>query len=118
MSANYPEYNGAMENRSDRDTSQPNGVSEDSRNEGWGHRSEMEMVDNDKRSSISQRVEENRVGETHVPNFEEEEDPSEKHPDHEQKSTAQKYREKYSKHWSDETKDDAKKLYKERGNDE
>jgi len=117
MSSEYPDYDGALENRSGRDTSQPNGVSEDSRNEGWSHRSKMETVDNEKRKSISQRVEENRVGKTHHPNLGEEENPSEKHPDHDEKETSQKYREKYSKYWSDETKEKAKKLYKERGDE-
>lgn len=56
------EYDSYLENRQGKDTSQPNGVSEDPRNEGWGHRSEMEDVDHEKRQSVSQRVNDRRAG--------------------------------------------------------
>lgn len=58
-----PDYNPRLEGAIERSHAQPNGVSEDPRNEGWGHRTEMELVDSKKRKSISQRVNENRDGE-------------------------------------------------------
>lgn len=58
------EYNSYLENRKGRDTSQPNGVSEDPRNQGWSHRSQMEEVDLKKRKSVSQRVNQRKTGKT------------------------------------------------------
>lgn len=57
------DYDAHLENY-DQTTSgnQPNGVSEDPRNEGWGHRTEMEPVDSEHRRSVSQRVNERQAG--------------------------------------------------------
>lgn len=60
-----PKYNPSMEGRSERQHHQPNGVSEDPRNQGWNHRTQIEQVDSKKRQSISQRVDRRRNGKTH-----------------------------------------------------
>ena len=57
------EYDPHLENSSGRQHAQPNGVSEDPRNEGWGHRTEMEPVESEKRRSVSERVNERQAGE-------------------------------------------------------
>lgn len=59
------DYDGRLEGSSERDATQPNGVSEDPRNEGWSHRTNMEAIDSKKRKSISQRVSEGRNGKTY-----------------------------------------------------
>lgn len=80
----------------------------------WNHRSQLSVTEEDK--AVSQEIEERRHGKMEYPAVnEEEQDASEIHPDHDKKPTSQKYREKYSKYWSDETKEKAKELYKERG---
>lgn len=58
-----PQKNPSLEPSGKRRGNQPGGVSEDPRNDGWGHRTEMEMVDTEKRRSVSQRVNERRGGE-------------------------------------------------------
>lgn len=69
--------------------------------------------------SITKVVKENRHGVLTIPRPSkpeaQKEEPSEQG---EEKSTAQRYRERYSRHWSDDTKESAKELFMERKNGE
>jgi hypothetical protein len=72
-------------------------------NDGWGHRSEMESVDHEKRRSVSQRVNERQAGETVSPHKKDhgkeghksDEKTEEDYVESEEKSLAEKYRDKY-----------------------
>ena len=67
MSAKYPDYENYLERgNAGNPSSQPNGVSEDSRNEGWGHRTEMAdegSVQFEEQRSTSQNVNDRDAGE-------------------------------------------------------
>ena len=65
--SNYPDYDNYLERGSSGSPSaQPNGVSEDSRNEGWSHRTEMAdqgSVQFEEQRSTSQNVNDRDAGE-------------------------------------------------------
>jgi len=62
------DYDGSLEGKSEREHHQPNGVSEDPRNEGWSHRSNLARNQHakERERAISQVVEERREGKAHT----------------------------------------------------